>query len=137
MTEELNNMLITAKSKYIGTSPEKLRLVAHAIKKNFSAEKSLILLDQIPQKSGMSLAKTIRQAIANAVNNGKQQAADLKIKRISIDEGPFLKRFKPVSRGTAHSMKRRTSHITVILEAPDDKGKRVKEQESKKEKINV
>ena len=114
-------MLITAKSKYIGISPEKLRLVARAIKKNFSAEKSLIYLDQIPQKSGMPLAKTIRQAIANAVNNTKQKSEGLKIKRIQIDEGPFLKRFKPVSRGTAHSIKRRTSHITVILEAGSGK----------------
>ena len=114
-------MLITAKTKYIGISPEKMRLVSRSLKKNFLAEKSLIYLDQIPQKSGLPLAKTIRQAIANAVNNAKQKSTDLTIKRIQIDEGPFLKRFKPVSRGSAHSMKRRTCHITVILEARSEK----------------
>lgn len=114
-------MEIIAKTKYQRASAQKIRLVARSLKKNFSAVQSLIYLNSIPQKGGLLLAKTIKQGIGNATANFNQKAEDLKIKQINIDEGPFLKRFTPVSRGMGHSILKRMSHITVILEGPDGK----------------
>mgnify|MGYP001594537393 CR=1 FL=1 len=118
-------MEVKATSKYMRISPEKLRFITNGLKKNFSAGDCLIYLSQLPQKGGLMLAKTLKQAIANAANNHGGKVEELKIKQIRIDGGPFLKRFKPVSRGMAHPMVRRMSHITVVLETPDPK-KRLK-----------
>jgi large subunit ribosomal protein L22 len=129
-------MEIIAKTKYISVSPEKLRTILRGLKKNMPAEKSLVYFEQMDPKGGAILARTIKQCIANAANNAKKSTADLTIKRIQIDEGPFLKRFNPVSRGTAHSMKRRTSHITVILEAPEVQTKKLKNEKTEKQEVN-
>lgn len=62
------------------------------------------------------LAETLKSAMANAESNLKIAKENLKIKRIEVGSGPALKRFRAVSRGTAHQYKRRTAHIKVILE---------------------
>lgn len=108
-------MEIIAKSKYIRTSPRKLRLVARGLKK-ISLTQALIILEQLGKRASLPLRETIRSAVANAKNNFGLGEEVLRIKKLKIEEGPTYKRFRAVSRGRAHSIKKRTSHIIVILE---------------------
>lgn len=107
-------MEIVAKSRYVRMSPRKLRLVADKIY-GLNPKQALIFLSQA-DKRGEELTKTLKQAMANAKNNFSLKEEDLKIKNIQINEGPIYKRFRPVSRGMAHPIAKRTSHITIVLE---------------------
>jgi len=108
-------MEIIAYSKYIRVSPKKTRLVAKAIA-GLSPVVALQQLAFLKKGATKPLAETLKSAIANAENNLKIKKEDLKIKTIEIGEGPRLKRFRAVARGTAHPYKRRTSHIKIVLE---------------------
>jgi large subunit ribosomal protein L22 len=61
------------------------------------------------------LEKTIRSAVANAENNAKLLADDLRVKEATIGEGPAMKRFWARSRGMVSRIRKRTSHITIVL----------------------
>jgi len=106
---------ILAVSKNLKVSAKKVRPVA----KNFRGQKALLAVDSlrfIPKKAAVPLVKVIKSAIANAEHNNKLNAEKLVIKEITVDEGPVLKRWRPVSRGSAHAILKRTSHIKVVLE---------------------
>ena len=106
---------VIAVSKNLRISPKKVRLVAYNLRGK-SAETSLESLRFVPRKSAVPLYKVLKSAIANAKNNFKLDTDSLKIKEILIDEGPTLKRYRPVSRGAAHRILKRTTHIKVVLE---------------------
>lgn len=127
-------MEIIAKTKFIRISPRKLRLVADALKHNIAAKTALNILDNLDPRGAEQIKKTLNQAVANAQINFQQDMENLKIKSIQIDGGPSLKRFTPVSRGSAHSILKRTSHITVVLEGIENK---VKEEVKSKEIVKV
>lgn len=77
------------------------------------AQEQLAFLDK---KSAETVAKLLKSAIANAKHNFKvKDEADLFIKKITVDSGPAFKRFRPVSRGSAHQIKKKTSHIEIVL----------------------
>lgn len=107
-------MDIRATSQYVRISPRKLRLVAGAVKP-LSVAHALSQLRVMDKRAAFHLLKTLKSCVANAIANAKAKEEDLVIKSILIDEGPSFKRFQPVARGMAHSYKKRTSHITVIL----------------------
>ena len=69
----------------------------------------------MPKKAANIIHKAVRSAVANAENNLSADGEKLVIKSISVDGGPSLKRFQPVSKGMAHHILKRTSHITVIV----------------------
>ena len=69
-----------------------------------------------PKKAGLFISKVLKSAIANATNNNKLSEKKLIIKEIVVNEGQVLKRFKPRSRGMAHPILKRSSHIKVVLE---------------------
>ncbi len=106
---------IVALSKYVHLSPKKIRLVADAIVA-LKPEIALQHLKLMNKSASLPLFLTLKSAIANAENNLKLDKSKLKIKTIEVTGGPFLKRFRAVSRGTAHQYKRRTSHIKIVLE---------------------
>lgn len=108
-------MEIIAKSKFIRTSPRKLRLVVRALK-GLSPAKAQIILAQVNKGAALPVSKTLKSALANATNNHGFKEEKLKIKKIEVDGGPIYKRMRPISRGRSHAIKKRTSHITVILE---------------------
>ncbi|HKZ35866.1 MAG TPA: 50S ribosomal protein L22 [Patescibacteria group bacterium] len=114
-------MLITASSKFIRTSPRKLRLVADAVR-HLSPDEALIQLKNLNKRGAVPIAKTLKQAVANAVNNFNLPKDELKLKSLIVDEGPTYKRFQPVSRGRAHSIYKRTSHVKVVLESKGKHG---------------
>jgi len=109
-------MEIKAEAKYIRISTRKQRLVVAAIK-GLTIDKAITALSFLDKSGAKPLMKVLMQAKANAVNNLKLDENKLKIKEIQVGTGPILKRGKPVSRGMWHPIKKRSSHIRVILEA--------------------
>jgi len=76
----------------------------------------LAYLPVVPKKSAGILLKTLKTALADAKHNFDLELDKLRLKEIRVDEGLTMKRWRPVSRGRAHGYKKRTSHLTVILE---------------------
>jgi large subunit ribosomal protein L22 len=108
-------MQVVAKSKYIRISPRKLRLVADSIRK-LPLQEVLTVLGAMNKRAAKPLEETLRQALGNAINNFNLKKEELVIKEIQIGKGPGFTRGRPVSRGRAHPILKRTSHITIILE---------------------
>jgi large subunit ribosomal protein L22 len=111
-------MLIKATQSYTRQSPRKVRLVANTIK-NLSLEEAFRQLAVIPRRATEVVSKVVRQAVANAVNNHGYQASDLVIEQVIVNEGPRYKRYQAVSRGRAHNIIKRTSHVTVVLKTKE------------------
>jgi len=109
-------MQIKATQKYIRISPRKVQLVVDAIR-NLPPQEALQQLKFIPKAAALPIAKTIRQAMANAANNAHLSEKLLTFKSIQVGKGATYKRWRPVSRGRAHSIYKRTSRLTVILES--------------------
>lgn len=111
-------MYIKAQQKFIRQPARKLRLIANSIRR-YSLQQAFNQLQALNKGAALPLRKTLRQAQANAVNNLKLDPSKLKIKEIQINDGPVYKRMNPVSRGRGHAILKRTSHIRILLEAPD------------------
>jgi large subunit ribosomal protein L22 len=77
---------------------------------------ALNLLTFAPQKGARLLRKLIRSAVSNAQNNNNLDPDSLVVKTVYADEGPVLKRFIPRAQGRATQIRKRTSHLTVILD---------------------
>lgn len=110
-----NNMEVNAISKSVRISPRKVRLVADLVR-NMSAKEALNVLSLTGKRSKAMVEKTLKSAVANAVNNAKAKEESLFIKKIEVLEGPSLKRFRPSTRGRTHPYKRKSSHIKIVLE---------------------
>lgn len=115
-------MQITASSSSVRISTRKVRLVADSIRK-LSIEQALINLAVLKNRGAGPLEKTLKSAIANAVNNNNLKQESLKIKSIDVLEAPAFKRFHPSTRGRIHPYKRRGSHIKIVLETKKEEGK--------------
>lgn len=111
-------MIIKAKQSTTWISPRKLRQVAHVVRGRDLAQINAIL-STLNKKGANILNETIRQAVANAVNNLGIAEDQLTLKSIQVDEGPKFRRFRAGARGMAKPYARRTSHVLVELEAPD------------------
>lgn len=105
---------ITAHQKYIRTTPRKLRMVADAIR-HLPLNEAIIQLELSTKRAALPLKKVLLQAKANAINNSQLDPNSLSIKTIDIQEGATFKRWRPVSRGRAHGILKRTSHIKVVI----------------------
>lgn len=107
-------MEIVAQSKSVRVSPRKVRLVADAIRK-LSVPHALEALMIIKKRGSLTLEKTLRSAIANAVMNKNIAEDTLFIKSIDVTEGPAFKRFHASTRGRVHPYKKRSSHVRIVL----------------------
>ncbi|MDE2172586.1 MAG: 50S ribosomal protein L22 [Patescibacteria group bacterium] len=106
--------MITASLKNYRISPRKVRLVADMIRGKSVIEAENIL--QVNVKAASSpLSGLLDSAVANAAHNHNIEKAGLVVKEIRVDQGYVLKRFQPASRGRAHPLKKRTSHVSIIL----------------------
>ncbi|UCF73876.1 MAG: 50S ribosomal protein L22 [Deltaproteobacteria bacterium] len=108
-------MKVRAIAKYIRVSPRKIRLGMKEIRGK-KVEEALNLLMFTPQKGAPLVRKLINSALANASQYPDIDVDKLFIKHIYADEGPTLKRFRPRAMGRATRIRRRTSHLTVILD---------------------
>ncbi|MEI8139088.1 MAG: 50S ribosomal protein L22 [bacterium] len=107
-------MEVKAITKYVRLSPRKARDMARAIQGMPVAE-AIKKVEFSERKAAKQLEKTIRSAVANAENNAKLLADDLRVKEATIGEGPAMKRFWARSRGMVSRIRKRTSHITIVL----------------------
>src|SRR6185369_10376388 len=114
--KDKGNMIITAEQMNTRQTPTRLRLVAKAVKK-MSVENAMDQLKFMDKKASVVMEKVFKQAVANATKNMGLSLDSLTIKDIIVGEGPRYKRFQAVSRGRAHSILKRTSHVRVILES--------------------
>lgn len=127
-------MEFKSEQKHLLLSPRKIRPVVDVIKK-MTPVKALDVLPFVKKRASEFLFKVIKSAMANAVQKGAD-VNSLIFKEIQIGEGPRLKRGNPVSRGRWHPIKKRMSHIKVIL-ATKKVSEVVKKVEPKKEVVKV
>lgn len=109
-------MLIKSEIKNIRTSSRKLRLVVDLVRP-LSVQQAIATLTHLNKAAATPALKAIKQAVANAVNNKNLPKDSLSIHTIEVNQGPTYKRFRPVSRGRAHKILKRTCHIKVVLES--------------------
>lgn len=108
-------MEVRAVTRYVRISPRKARLVTDLIKGK-PVEEALTTLKFLTKKGARLVSKTLQSALANAEQNPNIDVDTLYIKRIYVDGGPTLKRWRPRAMGRATRIIKRTSHITVILD---------------------
>lgn len=107
-------MEVKAVTKYVRLSPRKARDMARAIQ-GLAVADAIRTVEFSERKAARQLEKTIRSAVANAENNAKLSADDLRVKEATIGDGPAMKRFWARSRGMVSRIRKRTSHITIVL----------------------
>jgi large subunit ribosomal protein L22 len=106
---------VIAKAKWVKSSPNKIRRIINVVKK-LKPMSALDHLKFMPHKSARIIEKVIMSAIANAKNNFQLEPAKLKISELYVDTGTIMRRIQPRARGRAFPIKKKTSHVTVILE---------------------
>ena len=104
-----------AVAKNLGVSPSKVRIVLNLIRGKDYVE-ALAILKNMPNVGAEYSVKVLESAGANAENNLGMNKANLYVAECYADGAATLKRYQPVSKGRAHSIKKRTSHITIILD---------------------
>ncbi len=103
-----------AKTKFIRISPRKARLVANAIR-GLKVNKALNQLKFTPKKAAFLFSKLITSATANASQQSKVNKDNLYIKAVYVDGGPIIKRWRARAMGRTNTIRKRTSHLTVIV----------------------
>jgi large subunit ribosomal protein L22 len=122
-------MQVSSTYRYARISAFKAREVTRAIQGR-SASDALDLLAFSPKKAAFLVKKTLKSAIANAENNASLKVDTLLVKEAVVGEGPTYKRFRARARGSASPLRKRTSHIRIILSddlGPDGQKKPVRE----------
>ena len=113
----------TAKARFVRVSATKARRVIDLVRGKPVAE-ALDILRWAPQSASEPVAKVIASAAANAQNNNGLDPSTLVVATLTADEGPTAKRIRPRAQGRAFRIRRRTSHITVIVESRPSRGER-------------
>lgn len=122
MTDTINKgttMEARAQARYIRVTPMKARRVVDLIR-GMSATEAQAVLRFAPQAATVPVGKVLDSAIANAVHNyNHNNVDDLYVSEAYVDEGPTLKRFRPRAQGRAYRIRKRTSHITVVVSSKE------------------
>ena len=100
--------------KYARISARKVKIVADLIRGKEVAE-ALAIVKFTPKAASEIIEKLLKSAIANAENNHNMDSKNLYISEIYANQGPTLKRIRPAAKGSAVRIRKRTSHITIIL----------------------
>lgn len=108
-------METSAVAKFVRISPRKIRLIMDQVRGK-RVDEALNMLSFAPQKGALILKKLIDSAVANAEQNSGVDVDALFVKRVYADEGPTLKRFRPRAQGRATRIRKRSSHLTVVLD---------------------
>ena len=107
-------MRVKAQAKYIRQSPYKVRLVLDLVR-GLPVIEAEDVLRLTSRGATDPVAKVLRSAVANAEHNHALDAEDLVVAEAYADEGPTLKRYRPRARGRAARIRKRTSHITIVV----------------------
>ena len=100
--------------KYARISARKVKIVADLIKGK-DVNEALAIVKFTPKASSEIIEKLLKSAIANAENNHNMNSQNLYIAEIYANQGPTLKRIRPAAKGSAVRIRKRTSHITIVL----------------------
>jgi len=111
---ELNRQA-TAGARYLRISPSKLNQVA-ALIRGTHVDEARRILAFTPKAASHEISKVLEAAIANAEHNHDLAAHELFVKEVTADEGPTLKRFRPRALGRAYRIRKRTSHLHIVVE---------------------
>ena len=101
-------------AKHIRISPRKVRQVVDLIRGK-KVDEALAILKFTPRRASTAVEKVVKSAAANAEHNLEMDKAALFVSEAFVDQGPTLKRYKPRAMGRADLIRRRTSHITVVV----------------------
>jgi large subunit ribosomal protein L22 len=107
-------MKTSATAKFVGTSARKTGLVAALIRGRRALDAQVILANNDKRATG-PVGKVLASAIANAENNHNAKVANLMVESVLIGPGPTLKRSMPRAKGSSSAIRKRSSHITVIV----------------------
>ena len=121
--KKLNKNLAFAKLNNCPTSPRKMRLVADLVR-GMNVESALIELKFNPKEASRRLEKLLLSAISNweTKNEGKSiDQSDLFISEIKVDGGRMLKRIQPAPQGRAHGIRKRSNHVTLVIDSRNKK----------------
>ncbi len=103
-----------AELKYARIAPRKVKIVADLIRGK-NVDEALAIVKFTPKASSEIVEKLLKSAIANAENNHGMDRTKLVISEIYANQGPTLKRIRPAAKGSAVRIRKRTSHITIVL----------------------
>ncbi len=103
-----------AKLRFLRISPTRVRAVTKMIKGKYVSE-ALALLKFCEKGSGEPLYKLLNSAITNAESKFNANVDELHVKNAFVDEGPTYKRYSPAAMGRATKIRKRTSHVTIIV----------------------
>ncbi len=115
-------MEAVARLKDVPTSPRKMRLIADLIRGQ-RVSRALGLLKYQPQAGADTLQKVLLSAVANWQQKNEDsriEDADLYVKTIFVDGGPMLKRLRPAPQGRGHRIRKRSNHITIVVDSAAD-----------------
>jgi large subunit ribosomal protein L22 len=107
-------VVVRAQAKYVRTSARKARLVCDHIRGK-SVQDARAILAHTPRAVARDWSKLLESAVANAEHNHELLGDDLRIVAVTADEGPTLKRYRPRAMGRATRIRKRTSHLTILL----------------------
>lgn len=108
-------MRALAKLHYLRITPRKVRLVANLVRGKNVGQAQAILRFAV-KKGSLPILKLLNSALASAKKNFGADEANLYVSKITVDEGPRLKRMMPRARGQAYPLFKRTSHVTIVLD---------------------
>ncbi|MGQ0794494.1 MAG: 50S ribosomal protein L22 [Deltaproteobacteria bacterium] len=108
-------MVSQALYKNAKTSPKKVRLVLDLIRGN-GVEQAFATLSSLNKRNALLVAKLLKSAVANAAEKGHTDTESLYVKETFANQATILKRFRPRAMGRAFPRKKRTSHITIVLD---------------------
>lgn len=131
-------MEAVAKLNNVPTSPRKMRLVANLIRGQ-KVNKALSILKFEPKNGAAKLEKLLLSAIANwqAKNEDvRLEDADLFIKEIFVDGGRILKRLRPAPQGRAHRIRKRSNHVTLVVDSKVSAEEHIEEKEKTQKSVN-
>jgi ribosomal protein L22 len=111
--------VVRAQAKYVRSSARKARLVCDHIRGK-SVEEARAILATAPRAIARDWSKLLESAVANAEHNHELVGEDLYVKAVHADEGPTIKRFRPRAMGRATRIRKRTSHLTILLTPKDN-----------------
>jgi ribosomal protein L22 len=106
--------VVRAQAKYVRSSPRKARLVCDHIRGK-TVEEARAILAHTPRAVARDWSKLLESAVANAEHNHELVGEDLYVKSVHADDGPTIKRFRPRAMGRATKIRKRTSHLTILL----------------------
>ncbi len=110
--------VVRAHAKYVRSSARKARLVCDHIRGK-TVEEARAILAHTPRAVAKDWSKLLESAVANAEHNHELVGEDLYVKAVKADEGPTIKRFQPRAMGRATKIRKRTTHLTILLTPKD------------------